>query len=305
MRIAVLMATYNGERFLEEQIDSILNQQVDGKVDLIVCDDGSTDNTEKILARYAAQGKLSYTVHENTGAAGTFLGLLKATPGYDYYAFSDQDDVWFPQKLKRGIDAVKNTAGIVLYCSNCELVDQNLERIGRNTHRAAPTYSLVSVLCLASCAQGCTSVFNRELAELVQQYPLPDPVIMHDSMLTCLCALTDGKILYDHEPSMLYRMHQGNVFGMASAKQSIIGVLRDRFREITTKRKIGMSDQTEAIQRVFNDRISDEKQEVCRRVIRAKHSLGARIRLVTDPQLKHDTYNKTLTKKLTILFGND
>ena len=100
--------------------------------------------------------------------------MLCDNPGYDYYAFSDQDDVWNHNKLQKVYGVFPNITGPALYCSNCELVDSELNSIGRNTHRKRPNYTLESILCLASCAQGCTSVFNKELASIVQENDVPD-----------------------------------------------------------------------------------------------------------------------------------
>ena len=123
MKIAVLMSTYNGERYLREQIDSILNQKIEVCFDLIVRDDGSTDKTIEILKMYADAGKLFFSIGKNVGAARGFVNLLHENPGYDYYAFSDQDDVWNEDKLKKGITAIQDIKKPALYCTNCELVD--------------------------------------------------------------------------------------------------------------------------------------------------------------------------------------
>lgn len=230
--------------------------------------------------------------------------MLRDNPEYDYYAFSDQDDIWNEDKLQRGIRAISEINDPALYCTNCELVDSNLNDIGRNTHRKKPHYTLESVLCLASCAQGCTSVFNKELASIIQDNDMPDVFIMHDSLLTCLCALIDGKIIYDDIPSMKYRMHDNNVFGMVSAKQNKFNVIRNRLNEITKKRKISMCDQAVSLLKVYRKYISLKNQDICRLVIDSKTSIKARIKLVFNNNLQHDTLNKTITKKLEILFGN-
>ena len=305
MKLAVLMSTYNGEKYIQAQIESILEQKLSIPFDLIVRDDGSTDSTLQILEAYQEKGALKYYTGGNLGAAKGFIQLLRDNAGYDYYAYADQDDVWEPQKLQRGLDAIVQTAGPALYCSNAALVDSQLESLGRNTHRALPTYNLVSVLCLASCAQGCTSVFNDALAKVIREREIPDVFIMHDSLLTCLCALIGGKIIYDHEPSMKYRMHGNNVFGMATAKQGLMRVLKSRWEEITTKPKVSMYAQASSILNTYKDLISEKNQALCKTVVRSEKSLGARLRLVFNKDLKHDTFNKTLTKKLQILFGND
>lgn len=305
MKMAVLMATYNGEKFLREQIDSILQQQTQIPFDLIVRDDGSTDATRDILESYRLRGALRYYGDTNLGAAKSFITLLRDNPGYDFYAFADQDDVWEPGKLQNGLDAIANAEGPAIHCTNSAMVDEELRSLGRNTHRAMPTYNLVSILCLACCAQGCASVFNSALAKVIQTYDMPDVFIMHDSLVTCLCGLMGGTILYDHAPSMKYRMHGKNVFGMVTAKQSVSRVIKNRIQEITTKPKVSMYTQAENILATYKAEIPLENQKLCQTVIRSRDSLAARLQLVLNRDLKHDTFNKTVTKKLKILFGND
>lgn len=304
MNLAVLMATYNGENYLKEQIESILCQNTEIDFTLIVRDDGSTDKTQTILQNYADAGKLIFVKGENLGAAKGFISLLRDNPGYDYYAFADQDDVWNSDKLQRGIEAISGVEGPALYCTNCELVDSNLETIGRNTHRKQPSYTLESILCLASCAQGCTSIFNKELATIIQSNAVPDVFIMHDSLLTCLCGMIDGTIIYDESPTMKYRMHGNNVFGMVTAKQNLARLIMYRIKEITKKREISMSDQCESMLAVYQNYVSPKNEKVCRIVIDSKRSILARLKLFFNKNLKHDTLNKTITKKLEILFGN-
>lgn len=305
MKLAVLMATYNGEAYVQAQIESILQQDVDMPFDLIVRDDGSTDGTLQILESYREKGLLTYCTGGNLGAAKGFIQLLQNNPGYDFYAFTDQDDVWNPDKLRKGIRAVEKSSGPALYCTNAELVDSQLQSLGRNTHRVIPNYNLVSILCLASCAQGCTSVFNNALAQVIQTHDMPDVFIMHDSLVTCLCALMGGKIIYDHTPSMKYRMHDSNVFGMVTAKQSLTRVIKSRLKEITTKKKISMYTQASNLLQTYKDVIPEENQALCETVIRAEKHLGARLKLVFNGNLRHDTANSTLTKKLQILLGTD
>lgn len=299
------MTTYNGEKYLREQIDSIVNQQLDIDFDIIVRDDGSKDETITILQEYVCAGKLTLFTGENIGAAKGFIGLLHDNPGYDYYAFSDQDDVWNKDKLQNGINAIKDINGPALYCTNCELVDSELKAIGRNTHRARPTYNLESILCLACCAQGCTSVFNRALASIVQKNKIPEIFIMHDSLITCLCGLIGGKIIYNDNPSMKYRMHSNNVFGMVSAKQNKMNLLKDRAAEIFQKQNISAYAQAKSLLETYEKYISEDNKRICKIVIAAEKSMIARLKLIFNKNLKHDTVNKTITKKLEILFGND
>ena len=134
---------------------------------------------------------------------------------------------------------------------------------------------------------------------------MPEVFIMHDSLITCLCGLMGGKIIYDHKPSMQYRMHSANVFGMVTAKQSLMRVIKSRIREITAKPKVSMYTQAKSILSTYGDVIPEQYKPLLQTVILSETSLGARLKLVFNKELKHDTFNKTVTKKLQILFGND
>ena len=104
--VTVLMSTYNGERFLKEQLDSILQQQ-DVDVRLCVRDDGSTDGTMDILLEYA--DAIELTIGNNFGVGNSFMSMVySANLESDYYAFSDQDDIWMPDKLISAVDELKN-----------------------------------------------------------------------------------------------------------------------------------------------------------------------------------------------------
>ena len=142
MKAAVLMSTYNGARFIREQLDSILDQTGEFELDLWVRDDGSTDGTKDILNDYESRGLLRWYTGENLGPAQSFLDLVRRTLGYDWYAFADQDDFWMPEKLSwaletlEKIDAARENA--VLYFSNAELADEALSPLGRCVYKSTP-----------------------------------------------------------------------------------------------------------------------------------------------------------------------
>ena len=108
-RVIVLMSTYNGEKYLRNQIESLL-RQVDVEIEILVRDDGSKDGTLGILEEYKNSreysGKLSYYVGPNVGPAKSFLDLIKHAPEAEYYALCDQDDTWLPDKLKIAVEAI-------------------------------------------------------------------------------------------------------------------------------------------------------------------------------------------------------
>ena len=235
-RIAVLMTTYNGEQFVEEQIESILNQKCDYQIDLIVRDDGSKDTTITILKKYAKAGKIKFSAGKNIGAGYGFLKMLQDTPNYDYYAFSDQDDFWYEDKLQKGIDKIKGNTNYALYCSNAEMCNETLKTLGRNVHKNMSFFNAERVYLGLACAQGCTCIFNKQLAKVIQAHPMPEDIVLHDSFVTCLCFAIGGYFYADDWTSMKYRMHGKNIGGLVTRSQSgMIAIIKKRISYIIEK----------------------------------------------------------------------
>ena len=128
--VAVIMSTYNGEKYLGEQIDSILNQK-DLEVTLFVRDDGSSDGTKNILEKYARDnGKIHINFGVNAGVGNSFMNALYSVPDtFDYYAFADQDDIWLENKLFQAVKALQES-GKMLYASNQENTDKDGNSLG-------------------------------------------------------------------------------------------------------------------------------------------------------------------------------
>ena len=140
-QVCVLMSTYNGENYIVEQINSIL-KQINVTVELIIRDDGSSDNTSSIIRKFENDySNILFIQGENVGVGRSFMELLKYAPESDYYSFADQDDVWLEDKLCRAVNMIKEleNEGVdncrhqilpVLYSSNQILVDENLNKYG-------------------------------------------------------------------------------------------------------------------------------------------------------------------------------
>ena len=131
--VCVLMSTYNGEKYLQEQLDSIINQ-VGVNVRILVRDDGSTDSTTDILNNYKREGYLDWYSGTNLKSARSFMDLVNRAPESEYYAFSDQDDYWLPTKLQVAVNVLKSADSrkSALYYSRTTLVDENLLPIKQN-----------------------------------------------------------------------------------------------------------------------------------------------------------------------------
>ena len=224
-KVIVMMSTYNGEKYLEEQIQSILNQK-GVEVWLMIRDDGSTDRTKNILKQYRSEdGNIMLINGKNVGVGASFMSLLYQSGNADYYAFADQDDIWMENKLIEGIKKIessKKTKSPVLYTSNQMLVDKNANRIGLR-YQAIPKIDMVNLLN-DNPFSGCTMILNRYLRDLlIEKKARPGmnffTVRIHDAWIA-LFAQCVGRIIYDERAFILYRQHEENVVGVK--KKTII-----------------------------------------------------------------------------------
>jgi glycosyltransferase involved in cell wall biosynthesis len=218
MKVSVALATFNGERFLEEQLASLARQNV-GPAELVVCDDGSSDATVEIVERFAADAPFPVRMHANTermGFADTFLRAASLC-SFEAIAFCDQDDVWLESKLERCAAALAPPdLGLVVHTSR--LVDENLHPTGRsfpNVRRDRVEPPLAGDPWLA--VRGMSMVFAARLLHAVDPARRPrshyrDARMHHDEWIYVL-ARALGSIAYVAEPLALYRQHSGNVTG--------------------------------------------------------------------------------------------
>lgn len=217
MKIIVLMSTYNGEKFIREQIESILNQDICEKMnlELLVRDDGSSDATHAILNEYQETGKLTWYTGENLRPAKSFWHLLKSAPESDFYAFCDQDDVWFADKLSRAVQKIQEKADSnrpAMYCSAVTVTDQQLNPTGTMCAEYPAKHDFAYAL-LYSIAPGCTFVFNHAARQDLLQYDICEKTeIIHDWLAYKIISMK-GIVLHDVNPTMYYRQHGNNVIG--------------------------------------------------------------------------------------------
>lgn len=208
-KVVILVSTYNGEKYLAEQLDSIIAQK-GVNIEIMVRDDGSTDETIKILDDYKKRGFLDWYTGENIGSAKSFLDLLKNAPDANYYAFSDQDDVWLPEKINKAVTVLesKDYDGPKLYFGN-QYCWRNGEIAGR-VKEEMPSFDKYDCTVM-NPTFGCTQVFNKELIELIRSH-FPSFIWSHD-YLVYLVAMYFGEVYYDHEAYMKYRLHGDNQNG--------------------------------------------------------------------------------------------
>ncbi len=300
MKAVVLLSSYNGERYIKTQIESILAQQCTIPVDLWVRDDGSTDTTTQILQRYADEGRLKWYTGENLRSAKSFLDLIRHCPGYDYYAFADQDDFWLPEKFDRGIKKLEGVEGPGLYFSNARLVDGELADMGRDVYKKNPYSDYYTLVCQGGLL-GCTMVFNNALAQLIQSAPVPNVLMMHDFYAAVVCALFDGTICYDSKATMLYRQHGNNVVGVSRNK---IQAFRNRLCAITHKEKVTVAEQAASMLACYPQIPDRQKKQWLERVARYRDSFPRALTLALTGKTRYSNKNKAITLRLALLLRN-
>jgi glycosyltransferase involved in cell wall biosynthesis len=210
------MGTYNGRAYLEEQLDS-LEKQTHTNWQLIVSDDGSTDNTHSLLEKYQSkwpEGKLITRSGPQQGFCQNFLSMacdknIKA----DYFAFCDQDDVWLPKKLEEAVKNIGNneTPNVAyVYCGPTIYVDTNLKHIGYSDLYLLP--KVFENALVQSIVGGNTMVFNNAGKKLLENIGIKQ-VASHDWWLYQIATGSGGKVFYDTESYVLYRQHADALVG--------------------------------------------------------------------------------------------
>lgn len=297
-KVLVLMSTYNGEKYLREQIDSIL-QQSGCEVELFIRDDGSTDATCNILNKYKNENKLYwYSDDQNLGAAFSFLSLVKSCSYCKYYAFADQDDIWDSDKLVTAISFLKNISTPAIYYSNALLVDSDANSFEIPVYKKKQKVSFKSVVCGGNIL-GCTMVFNDSLANKIKTKLLPKNVIMHDYYLAAVCMSLGGKIIYDPKCHMKYRQHSNNVIGIKTNK---ISALAERINFLKNGRKITMDLQCKSIVELYDD-IEPDKKLFLTKVEHYKSNIFKRCSLACSLDADFSSFNRNIIIRLSTLLG--
>ena len=304
--VLVLMSTYNGERFLDEQLASVFAQE-GVSVSVLVRDDGSTDGTCRILESWKQAHRLDYMRGDNVGPARSFFLLLQQAPSSRYYAFADQDDVWYAQKLRRAVDGIAHQQtsaadGIArhqtpcLYFANVDLTDAQ----GGFKQRSLPdTLHLTKQNALIeSFASGCTMVFNDALRQTVCRH-IPDENVYHDRWLY-LTAMFIGTVVYDGTPVMGYRQHGGNQVGTQTAQEKG-GLLR----RLLKPGDFPMADTAALFYRYYQHELTATDRHIVQVCMRYKSSLPSKLILVFHPtyRLAADGWARSIYWKLRILLN--
>lgn len=209
-KVNVMISTYNGEKYIKEQIDSILSQSYP-EVSIYVRDDGSKDATLSILQEYERKGKITLFSGNNIGYGKSFLTLLQFMPKEEYYAFCDQDDIWCSDKLESAVHWLDKEKGAAMYHGSFYNTNEQMEIIDTyGPPKKKPTFQRTITHCIHL---GFSMVFNDELRELVMLGKV-DNLVTHD-WWTELVAMEFATIYFDEKIGTYHRRLDSSVSAMS------------------------------------------------------------------------------------------
>lgn len=268
-KVAILLCTYHGLRYLAEQLDSFA-AQTHTNWEVWASDDGSEDDTHIILEHYKQKwpaGRISTNFWPAEGFVANFLSLTcKARIEADNYAYSDQDDIWEVDKLERSVSWLKTIPASIpaLYCSRTRLVDAENNEIGLSPlFRKPPSFANALI---QSIAGGNTMVFNNAARKLLREAGENVPAISHEWWLYMVVTGCGGKVFYDTYPSLRYRQHGDNLVGMNKSWEArfkrIKMLWEDRFKK--------WNDSNIAALCKLQHKLTPENREILERFVKAR-----------------------------------
>jgi len=297
--VAILLCTYQGQKFLQAQLDSFLTQTHSNWV-LWVSDDGSNDGTHAILNQALkawGKDKISIQNGPKEGFSANFLSLTcKMDIQADYYAYSDQDDIWQSDKLARALAVLKTVPADVsaLYCPSTLVVDADDRPICTSPFfTKLPSFANALIQNIGG---GNTMVFNDAARKLLIEAGKSVNVVTHDWWVYLLVSGCGGQIFYDAEPTVRYRQHEHNLVGMNASMSArlkrIIQLFKGKFREWTDLNITALNSMrvhlTPKNQQILNQFVVARQQPLLRRMLALKSS---------------GIYRQTLFGKLGLIVG--
>lgn len=299
MTIAVLMSTYNGGKYLDEQLASLAHQTVADAMTVYIRDDGSKDSTFDIIDRWKDELSIHLQKAENVGPARSFWELMTdRSIQADYYAFCDQDDIWDADKLETAVAQLQGDCH--LYCCNCRIVDAQGKLLQPAMKDAAPQMDIPRVF-VTGFIQGCAMVFTNALREYILSKNI-SCIPMHDVMLM-LYGPAYGEVFWDNAPRFSYRVHESNV--TVKSQKSALKKLQSTWRNWRSSSKNSMS--TVAAQMLENELPLSEKDRMfLTRMSSYRSSLQNKLWLIRCEDIQHIpdvTYRSLRSYKVRLLLG--
>ncbi len=299
-RVLVIISTYNGERNLVRQLDSIFNQ-IGVNVSVFIRDDHSVDNTVEIINNYIIDNPdkdLSYIVGENEGYAKSFWDALCLSPEADYYAFSDQDDVWKEDKLIKTIQPMEDSEYSGPKLSYCKMIrsDTNLNVLEEQVNVLIPRQLTKKITLTQTYNYGAATIINKEAKSLVCRCWPKQNDIPHDLWVGAVCYWF-GQIYYVDEELYYWIRYNTSVTGEGTKKSGV------KYRIKKSIRKQSYPNFSDELLRYYSDLLLDEDEHFLRLLSMCKKKIVYRIKLLFDKDFKRINRGGTVALKIGVLLG--
>ena len=300
--VAILLSAYNGEKFIEEQIESIFNQRGIENFVLIVRNDGSEDATWEILKKLQEQHPNIEIINgPNIGGVPSFFELLRyaAERNFDFYSLCDQDDYWLPEKLASAMKAIEENRGPWLYGACSMLANETLEASGRCTQRKLREISFYNS-AIQNFSPGHNQVLNKKLVDAILLHTKVSPKIYsHDMWITQVASVVGG-IVFDNTPHVLYRQHTKNQLSYGLGSIGWIKAHLDRLKKGEGNR---IAVQLKYFAECFGDYFDSEQHREIHDFFHLQNSLIKRFYYIFHTKLYRQKRAETLLFKLIYLLG--
>lgn len=297
--VAIIMSVFNAEKYIKEQIDSILFQE-QVNIQVWIRDDGSTDRTLSLIRNlYGKDDRITIQTGKNLGARESFFeALFSCDLQCDYVGFSDADDVWISNKIKHSIDLLvaSSFGGPIAVATRLHVVDESLNHI---SYTAIPKrgFSFANAL-VETVASGATIVMNRAALNIIRS-ARPNYAVMHDAWIY-LVMTAFGELIYSELPTIQYRQHATNVFGTSHTLRRKISLRLRRLREISPYRR-----QAKEFSRLFRSSLNSKLQKKLERYLNYPKSLMGRIRFAIFSEVVKQNIGANIFMRLLILLGKE
>jgi rhamnosyltransferase len=297
MKILILLSTFNGNLFLPELLNSLYCQE-EIVFEILVRDDGSTDDTKNILRQYNNRyGNITVVEGKNIGARKSFLELIQMASkrnDFDYAAFCDQDDVWLPQKLSAAVTLMQQE-NTEFYYSPYQLVNQNLKKIS-SYNQFIPIKNLATSLVYNSVT-GCTIVCTKKIIEWASEAH-PEHIMMHDSWIFKVALAHQCGISIDSRGYILYRQHGDNVIG---GTETLAERFKRRWHNFIHPKCL-RSMEAEELYRYYYESMNPENQSIIKQIHNYRQkSFISRLSIAFNPVFRTGSITNDLIFKLAII----
>ncbi|MCL4103469.1 glycosyltransferase [Fibrobacter sp. HC4] len=303
MKVNVYLSYYNGSKYFNEQIESLLNQKgVD--VHVFVRNDGSNEFESAYLDNFKNHDRITVIHGKNVGFGKSFMQLIsEVDEKADFYAFCDQDDVWLDNKLQTACEKIKAQSGPVAYCSQPKYVDADLKQLdGFGTVTDSIRFGVMGVdeaLEYQLFGLGCTYVWNDALNGILKKIDLKNFVFAHDNFLSVLTPFV-GTFYRDDCQLLLYRQHGKNVSGSKNKNSSLLSRIQKKWKNFNGQAGFAMRKFIAENAGCF---IQPDKLNVLRMSVGYRECVTLKLKLLKYMFFDNVGYKKKL-KNLLMIVGN-